>query len=182
MVGQLLFTSRADQETQDVSFLDSKLLFEYCQAVRDRYLEQLGKLPWEEVVKSRGASFDSVRDIFLHTLDAEDRLVNYVLPGKVESWVARDPDGFRDMDSIRKRAEEVESRAKTYVTNLKPSDLDRKVDMPRRGMPTVSVRVEDVLIHVALENIHHFGELIALLWQIDVEPPHMGWIVYVQTR
>jgi len=48
------------------------------------------------------------------------------------------------------------------------------------GMPPVPVRVEGILIHVAFENVHHFGELIALLWQIDVEPPHMGWIAYLQ--
>ena len=34
---------------------------------------------------------------------------------------------------------------------------------------------EDVLIHVFEEEIHHRGELIALLWQMGVEPPQMGW-------
>ncbi len=160
--------------------MDSKVLFAYSQALRDRYLDQLAKLPWEEVVKSRGGSFDSLRDIFLHTVDAEDRLVNYVIPGRTENWVSHSPSEFRDMDSIRKRAEEVESKSRAYVTRLIPEDLDKKVEMPRRGMPTVSVRAEDVLIHAALENIHHFGELIGLLWQIDVEPPHMGWINYLQ--
>jgi uncharacterized damage-inducible protein DinB len=160
--------------------VDSKILFEYSQALRDRYLEQLAKLPWEEVVKSRGGSFDSLRDIFLHTVDAEDRLVNYVILGRTEDWVSQSPDEFRDMDSISKRAKEVESKTNAYLAKLNPSELERKVEMPRRGMPSISVRVEDVLVHVALENIHHFGELIALLWQIDVEPPHMGWIGYLQ--
>ena len=41
------------------------------------------------------------------------------------------------------------------------------------------VRVEDVLIATALENIHHFGELIALMWQMDVDPSHMGWLNYL---
>ncbi len=160
--------------------MDAKLLFEYSQAVRDRYLEQLAKLPWEEVVKSRGGSFDSLRDIFLHTVDAEDRLVNYVIPGRMETWVSHSPNEFSNMDLIRKRTEEVESKSRAYVASLKPAELETKVEMPRRGMPTVSVRVEDVLIHAALENIHHFGELIGLLWQIDVEPPHLGWINYLQ--
>jgi uncharacterized damage-inducible protein DinB len=44
------------------------------------------------------------------------------------------------------------------------------------------VRVEDILIHASLENIHHFGELIAMLWQMDVEPPHMGWLGYLQKK
>jgi len=170
----------ANYSVLDVGCVDSKILFEYSQALRDRYLEQLAKLPWEEVVKSRGGSFDSLRDIFLHTVDAEDRLVNYVILGRTEDWVSQSPDEFRDMDSISKRAKEVESKTNAYLAKLNPSELERKVEMPRRGMPSISVRVEDVLVHVALENIHHFGELIALLWQIDVEPPHMGWIGYLQ--
>ena len=153
---------------------------EYSHALRNRYLERLATLPWEEVVKSRGASFDSFRIILLHTLDAEDRMVNYVIPGRVKDWVSRSPDEFQDIASIRKRVEEVESKTKTYVARITPAELERKVELSRVGMPPVQVRVEDILVHVVFENIHHFGELIALLWQIDVEPPHMGWIAYLQ--
>jgi len=136
-------------------------------------------------VKSRGASFDCLRDILLHTIDAEDRLVNYVIPGRTKDWALRrarlvlSPDEFPDMDSIRRRAREVESEAKAHLAILKPEELERKVEIQRMGMPSVLVRVEDVLVHAALENIHHYGELIALLWQIDVEPSHMGWIGYL---
>lgn len=160
--------------------MDSRNLFEYSQALRNRYLEQLATLPWAEVVRSRGASFDSMRNVLLHTLDAEDRWINYVIPGRLKDWVSRSPDEFKDIDSIRKRAKEVESKAKNYVTGMAPTELDRRVEVSRSGMPAVSVRVEDILIHVAFENVHHFGELISLLWQIDVEPPHMGWIAYLQ--
>jgi uncharacterized damage-inducible protein DinB len=117
----------------------------------------------------------------LHTIDAEDRLVNYVIPGRTVDWVSRNPDDFRDMDSIRKRAQEVEAKTKAFVAHLKPGELERKIDLPRKDLPTLSIRVEDVLVHAALENIHHYGELIALLWQMDVEPSHLGWIGYLQT-
>ena len=160
--------------------MDSRSFLEYSYALRNRYLERLATLPWEEVVKSRGASFDSFRNILLHTLDAEDRMVNYVIPGRVKDWVSRSPDEFQDIASIRKRVEEVESKTKTYVARITPAELERKVELSRVGMPPVQVRVEDILVHVVFENIHHFGELIALLWQIDVEPPHMGWIAYLQ--
>lgn len=107
-------------------------------------------------------------------------MVNYVIPGRVKDWVSRSPDEFQDIASIRKRVEEVESKTKTYVARITPAELERKVELSRVGMPPVQVRVEDILVHVVFENIHHFGELIALLWQIDVEPPHMGWIAYLQ--
>lgn len=160
--------------------MDSRNLLEYSQAVRNRYLEQLATLPWAEVVKSRGASFDSMRNILLHTLDAEDRMINYVIPGRAKDWVSQSPDEFKDIDSIKKRAKEVESKTKNYLARMAPAEFERRVELLRSGMPPVQVRIEDILIHVAFENVHHFGELIALLWQTDVEPPHMGWIAYLQ--
>ena len=160
--------------------MDLKNLLEYIHTSRNRYLEQLATLPWEQVVKSHRASFDSMRNIFLHTLDAEDWMINYVIPGRVKDWVSQSPNEFHDMDSIRKRAREVESKTKSYVAKMTSVELEKKVEYSRPGMSPVLVRVEDVLIHVVFENVHHFGELIALLWQIDVEPPHMGWIAYLQ--
>ena len=75
----------------------------------------------------------------MHTLDAEDRMVNYVIPGRVKDWVSRSPDEFRDIDSIRKRAKEVESKTKNYVVKMTSAELERKVEYRRLGMPPVPV-------------------------------------------
>ncbi len=120
----------------DVSYMDPRNLFEYSQALRNRYFEQIAKLPWEEVIKSREASFDSLRNILLHTIDAEDRLVNYVIPGRTKDWVSRNPDDFPDIDSIETRLKEVESKTKAYVTGIESAELERKVEMPRPGAPS----------------------------------------------
>jgi uncharacterized damage-inducible protein DinB len=104
-----------------------------------------------------------LRNILLHTIDAEDKLVNYIISGKAKEWVSQSSDDFPDIDSIRKRAREVESKAKAYIAKLDSAELEKEVEMPRRGTSGTTVRVEDVLVHAALENFHHFGELIALL-------------------
>jgi uncharacterized damage-inducible protein DinB len=156
--------------------MDAVKLFEYSQVLRDRFLECVASLPWSEVVKSRGASFDSFRGILLHTIDAEDNLVNCDIAGRRAGRVSRKPEEFLDMASIRKCAEEVESGTKAYVVSMKPEDLERKVEIQRFGAPSIWFRMEDVLVHCALENLCHYGEVIALLWQIDVEPPYKGWL------
>jgi uncharacterized damage-inducible protein DinB len=33
-----------------------------------------------------------------------------------------------------------------------------------------------VLIHVFTEELHHRGEIIVILWQMDIQPPDMGWL------
>ena len=162
--------------------MNSKTLVEYSQLVRRRYVEQFATLQWEQISKSRGASFDSLRNIILHTVDAEDKLVNYIIAGRIKEWVPRNPEEVLSIDSIRKSVEETEAKTKDYLAKLTPAELERKVEFSRPNTQSMPVRVEDILIHTALENIHHFGELIALLWQIDVEPLHMGWLGYIQTK
>jgi uncharacterized damage-inducible protein DinB len=38
-----------------------------------------------------------------------------------------------------------------------------------------TVTVEEILVHVFEEEIHHRGELIALFWQMGIEPPLIGY-------
>jgi uncharacterized damage-inducible protein DinB len=40
---------------------------------------------------------------------------------------------------------------------------------------TIGITAEDALIHVFEEEVHHRREEIALLWQMGIEPPLMGW-------
>jgi uncharacterized damage-inducible protein DinB len=69
-----------------------------------------------------------------------------------------------------------------FLAKLTPAELERKVEFSRPNTQPILVRVEDILIHTTFENIHHFGELIALFWQIDVEPPPVGSLCYIQTK
>ena len=62
-----------------------------------------------------------------------------------------------------------------YLSYIKQEDLDRKVwrinyDGIRR------TKVKDILMHVIIEQIHHRGEIIATLWQMNIQPPDMGWL------
>ena len=31
-------------------------------------------------------------------------------------------------------------------------------------------------MHVITEELHHRGEIIAILWQLNIKPPDMGWL------
>jgi uncharacterized damage-inducible protein DinB len=52
--------------------VDVKELLEYNAEVRHRYLTAMAKLPWDEFVMNREASWHSLRNIFIHTLSAVD--------------------------------------------------------------------------------------------------------------
>jgi uncharacterized damage-inducible protein DinB len=159
--------------------MDMKSLFEYNWHCRRKFLESMAKLPWEKVVENRGASFDSLRNVFLHSLEAEHGLLRSL--SATGGWPRHDYDrDFQDAEAMRKYMDEVEAESRTYLTTLGPGDLDKIIPYGRNKS---RVRVEDVLMHVVEEEIHHRGELICLMWQIDSEPPYISYTAYlVETK
>ena len=158
--------------------MDVAELVRYNHLVRRVYLEALTGLPWSEVVKPRGASFDSMRNIFLHLTFEEERLVNYVISGMFREEVERSFDEFGDIDALKKLGKEVEARTDAYLRNLTPDELSRMVILPWRRKPPMKVSVETVLMQLVTEDLYHYGELIALLWQMGVKAPYFGWWRY----
>jgi uncharacterized damage-inducible protein DinB len=153
--------------------VDIKKLFEYNEEVRHRYLETLARMPWEELVTNREASFQSLRNIFLHTLNVIDYWLDVLLDEQLCTKMRYDE--YTRIGEIYEYMGNVEKRLRTYVESLSSDDLAKKYVRTNDLNEIVAVTAEDVLIHLFEEEVHHRGELIALLWQIGVEPPIMGW-------
>jgi len=152
-------------------------MLEYSQYLRHAYFETFSKLPWAEFVKNRGASFDSIRNVFLHCVEVLDRYVNQFIRGNSE----RPRINFDDYDSIEKikmYLDRVESDINAYLQTVTPAELKRKFERKFTSV-TVTLTVEDALIDIFQEETHHYGEFIALLWQMKIEPPHLGWSRYL---
>jgi len=153
--------------------VDVRKLIEYNEEVRHRYFDSLAKLPWEELRKNREASFQSLRNIFIHTLGAVDHWLDFLLNEQLRT--KREFDDYKTMEDIGKYMAHVEVRMRTYNTSLTPEALLKEYEVTNDLGEVVRVTAEDVLIHVFEEEVHHRGELIALLWQMEIEPPLMGW-------
>lgn len=158
--------------------MDGTKAIKYSHAVRQRYLKKLAELPWSEVIKDRGASFPSIRDIFLHAVNAEDLLVNHVAQDKPMESPPKDYSEFTDMHLIEERVNEVEKKADSYLKKVTQKELKRKVSMPWKK--SFQLEVNDVLITLAFEVVYHMGELNALMWQSDIEPPWLGWAAFIE--
>ncbi len=153
-------------------------LLEYSQELRHRYLDTLEKLPWTEVVMDRGASFGSIRNIYIHIIGCVDGFVKSSKRGQF-SFSRINYDDYDSILKIKGYLERVESEANEYLRKITEEELTRKLEFKMRDGSTSTYTVEDWLITLFEEETHHRGELIALLWQIDVNPPHMGWAQYI---
>lgn len=156
-----------------LTMVEVRELLEYNQNVRHEYFEKLASIPWREFTKNREASFHSIRNIFIHALNAMDYWLDFVQNEELLS--KRKFDEYKTFDEVRAYMEHVENRMVGYLDSLLAGDLKGKHKVTCDGGETIEVTAEDILIHVFEEEVHHRGELIALLWQMNIEPPPMGW-------
>ncbi len=150
----------------------------YNHTVRGLYFDAIAKLSWAEVVALKGLSFGSMRNVFLHLTLVEDRWISYVIPGRFKDWVDPDFDAFKNMDSLKKYMLQVKENTQNYLGKLSVEELGRQIAVPWGEKPSLEVSVETVLTHMVIEDMIHYGELSAVLWQMGLEAPYMGFWRY----
>jgi len=150
-------------------------LIRYNHAVRGLYLDTFTKLPWDEITANKGLSFDSMRNVFLHLMLVEDCWISYIIPGRFKEWANPDFDVYYDMDSLKRYADAVKARTETYLAKLSADELGRQVVVPWGDKPNTQIAVENGLTHMVLEDMIHYGELSAALWQLGFEAPYLGF-------
>jgi uncharacterized damage-inducible protein DinB len=146
-------------------------LYRYNSKVRKKYLNAIWRLPAKQRYRARGASFPALTDIFLHVLDAY-RFWFRLVYGNDRNWDEY-PLGQR-LSPTRARAEERQTDRLVLgvVRKLRERDLSRTYPIPG-GRERIPMRV--LLLHMAEEELQHRGEMNALLWQQNVEPPITGF-------
>ena len=160
-------------------------LHQYSSTVRSKFATKLAELPWSEVEKNREASFYSMKNILLHIIDNEDWMVNWVIQNKSEGYVRRKSEEYTSMKMLLDHLGEVEEKSNRYFTKLDAGELSRRVKFTTSAGQIFDLTVEECLLQSFTEQLYHIGELIALLWQDNIEPPKMQWFwnnPRVQTR
>lgn len=153
-------------------------LIRYNHVVRGLYFDAMAKLPWAEVVADKGLSFDSMRNVFLHLTLVEDRWINYIIPDRFKEWVDPDFDAFKDIDSLRTYMTSVQEKTEVYLGVLSAEELNRQIIVPWGDKPYSRVSIETILAHMVMEDMIHYGELSAALWQMDREAPYKAFWRY----
>jgi uncharacterized damage-inducible protein DinB len=155
------------------SVADVRRLYVYNWKVYDAYLARLERLPWRLATRDLGSGHLSMKDTMVHILNVHDAWINYVVPGRVGELArakGRQPSEIRSWAELREYRDRVRMGLDPFLGRLRPSDLRRAVRAP--WMPG-RYTLEDVFYQTTFEQAHHLGEIIALLWQREIEPPDM---------
>jgi len=158
--------------------LDIKKLFGYNWYSRREFLKSMAEIPWEKVIESCGASFDCIRDIFAHSLQAEQFWIRR-LSGKTTDGIFDIPfTKFANVSVLQEYADKVEIETNDYLKTLTDEKLSSMFEFKGRDGKINRHTIEDILMHVVEEEIHHRGELLCICWQSDLTPPYISYTTY----
>ena len=151
-----------------------KTWYEYNSYVRKKYLKAIFEnLKEEDRYKDRGASFPSIVDIFVHTVDAYRYWFRYIYPDRYEDYKKlRGTERFT-LQRLQEEEYKIDSYVLSFIRSLKEEDLDRTlaIDGKKLGWRASKISLRQMLLHLIEEELQHRGELNALFWQLDIGPP-----------
>jgi len=154
--------------------MDPATIVRYNHDCRRRFADFfVDSVPWDVLVENQETSHQNIANAFMHGCNMEDWWLHFVLPGK--AWSGPKYDGFTNAEAMRARVVEVERKTQEFLDGLRPQDLDRRYDVSAAGMGFASATLGDILVETALEDIHHRGEIMAMLWRRDIEPPYVSF-------
>jgi uncharacterized damage-inducible protein DinB len=144
----------------------------------NKYLEAILKLSPEDRIKDRGASWGSVQNIFLHILEDYEWWFECIPQNKQSEAV--DFVG-REMteQELRQLTERMNHSVHAIVDSANLSDLSRSYvvkGVDGNGKPySMTTCLADIIWHMVEEQLQHIGELNALFWQMNIDPPTSAW-------
>ena len=154
-----------------------RTFYRFNAGARHRYLETILSLSGPDRLKDRGASYPSLQEIYVHVLDALRFWFELVPQDRVGEALSRELPARSLTDAqLREETGKIERIVDDFLAPLGPTDLAREIicHFPTEsGSPGPERRIiiGDILWHMIEEEFQHRGELNALLWQVDVDPP-----------
>jgi len=112
-------------------------------------------------------------------INCEDWYLHTVIPNRGGKFASYDFEEYTSIDPIRSKMEEVEAKTRKFLESLSEEEFKKPFEYSRPDGTKRSDSVEQIFVHLALEETHHRGELLCLLWQMNIQPPHEGWIPYL---
>jgi len=156
---------------------DFKELFNYNHTVRQNYIDVFKeKLSWEDMIKNRQTGWLSLKDTLLHIIWVEDSWINYSIQDLEDPNRPFPYSNYNSWNAIDDYNLSSTLKINNYLSSLTANDLRRPVSRINNDRVKRTTIVRDVLIHVMTEELHHRGEIIAILWQMNFQPPDMGWL------
>jgi uncharacterized damage-inducible protein DinB len=152
--------------------------YAYNTFVRKKYLAFFESLSMEDLTKDRGASHPSILDIFVHVLDDYSEWFYTYRTGTQDGGVIPKIK-IQSLADVMNLEVKLDRYIENFMRKLKPGDIYKPFHFtvgagPEKGQ-FVEWNLKGMLWHHIEEELQHRGEINALLWQEDINPPVTSW-------
>jgi len=150
-------------------------LYEYLIETRARFVKKFREIGWAEFAKDRGATWGSMLGILLHMLDDEEHWLRVATEGgSLSATPDRKIEDYAGFEQVEEDTARVAALTRSRLSAIASTDLAAPVTFTGKGEETF--RFDTIVFHAWTDEVAHVGELVCLLWQMDVRPPFIDWI------
>jgi uncharacterized damage-inducible protein DinB len=160
---------------------DFRQLYDYNFWANCRTLDSCAPLAPEQFTRDLASSFRSVRDTLVHVAGAE-----WIW---LERWHGRSPGAppvaetaFPNLDSVRRRFDEIDRGLIDYAASLSTEDLQRVLNYKTMAGVPQSQPVWQMLQHLANHSTYHRGQVATLLRQLGAKPVSTDMMGFYRER
>ena len=153
--------------------------YTYNRWANRRILSFAEKLTPTQFTAKVGASFDSVRDTLVHTMNVE------------RNWICRcrelplspnvEFDQVEDLATIQQHWAQIEATTEAYISTLDETMLARVIQyINSRGHPN-AFPIWQMLLHQGNHAMQHRSEVAVMLTQFGHSPGDMDFLIYLDS-
>lgn len=139
----------------------------------DRLYRAVLALKPGEFEAARTSFFPSIKETLNHILAVDQLYLDFLTGGGRGAAAYDDFVPFEDTASLAVAQADFDRKLVTFCDGLSEADLDRPVITDRREDGMIPERIGDILAHVFLHDIHHRGQVHAMLSGTSVKPPQL---------
>ncbi|SFO53854.1 Uncharacterized damage-inducible protein DinB (forms a four-helix bundle) [Mesorhizobium sp. NFR06] len=139
----------------------------------DRVYRAVVALQPGEFEAERTSFFPSIKETLNHILAVDRLYFDFLTDGGRAAAAYDDFVPFDDAASLAAAQADFDRRLIAFCDGLSEADLDRRVITDRREDGMIPERIGDILAHVFLHDIHHRGQVHAMLSGTSVAPPQL---------
>ena len=139
----------------------------------DRLYRAVLALKPGEFEAERVSFFPSIKETLNHILAVDHLYLDFLEKGGIGADAFDKFAAFDDPQRLAEAQVESDERLIAFCSRLSAADLDRRVMTDRREDGRVPERIGDLLAHLFLHQIHHRGQVHAMLSGTSVKPPQL---------
>lgn len=139
----------------------------------DRLYRAVQALKPGEFEAGRVSFFPSIREALNHILAVDHLYLDFLEEGGVGADAYDLCKPLEDPAALADAQASADQRLIAFCNRIAAHDLDRRVATDRREDGVIPERIGDILAHLFLHQIHHRGQVHAMLSGTSVKPPQL---------